>query len=153
MAKPEEPLVLAMDPMHLAEVIRRLLRVGVPPTAIANAFDMSPGPIKAMARNVRRAEYGTDEMAEAHTFLAWLAYEELLKLIQSGSPEIRLKAAMQIQSKQMAATARQTPEEVNRARGEFAELVADIEITEAELEAEADKYEGVRAEYVPSDDD
>jgi hypothetical protein len=142
-----------LDPLMLAEIIRRLIAVGVPPTAIANAFDMPAGALKTMARNVRRATYGTDEMAEAHTFMAWLAYEELLRILTSGSPEMRLKAAMQIQAKQMATTARQTPEEVSRARGEFAELVGELEITDAMLEEEAEDYETERSAFVPTSDD
>ena len=147
-----EPLLAALDSRHLVEIVRRLIRVGVPPTAIANAFDLEPGPIKTVARNLRRDTYGTAEMSEAHSFLTWLAYEKLLHLIQSGSPEIQLKAAMQIQSKAMAISARQTPEEVSEARREFAELIDDIEISEETLELAAEDYENERAQFVPSDD-
>ncbi len=52
--KPEPPLLAQLDPLHLVEIVRRLIRVGVPPTAIANAFDLEAGPIKAVARNLRR---------------------------------------------------------------------------------------------------
>jgi hypothetical protein len=145
-------LMLDLDPLHLVEICRRLIRVGVPPTAIANAFDLDPGPVKAVARNMRRESYGTAELSEAHAFLTWLAYEQLLTLIQNGSPEIKLKAAMQIQSKAMAISARQTPEEVIQARADFAQLTEAFEVSEEELEREADEYEAQRAEVVPSDD-
>jgi hypothetical protein len=150
--KPDPPLLAALDPLHLVEIVRRLIRVGVPPTAIANAFDLDPGPIKAVARNLRRESYGTAELSEAHSFLTWLAYEKLLSLIQSGSPEISLRAAMQVQSKAMSISARQTPEEVTMARAAFADLVADIEIDEQTLEEDAQAYEDERAQVVPSDD-
>ena len=145
-------LMLELDPVHLVEICRRLLRVGVPPTAVANAFDLDPGPIKAVARNMRREAYGTDELAEAHAFLTWLAYEQLLDLIQHGSPEIKLRAAMQIQSKAMAVSARQTPEELTRAREAFADFIDEVGISDAEIEAEQEAYEQVRAEVVPTDD-
>lgn len=141
-----------LDPVLLVEVVRRLIRVGVPPTAIANAFDMDPGPIKSVARNMRRDAYGTDELAEAHSFLTWLAYEQLLDLIQNGSPEIKLRAAMQIQAKAMAISARQTPEEMITARDSFRALAADIEIAEEDLELAAQEYENQRAAFVPTDD-
>lgn len=150
--RPEPTLLADLDPLHLVEIVRRLLRVGVPPTAIANAFDLDAGPIKAVARKVRRETYGTAELSEAHSFLTWLAYEELLNMVRTGSPEIRLKAAMQIQSKAMSISARQTPEEVTLARAEFATLSADIEIAESELEEEAETYDSMRATVVPSDD-
>lgn len=150
---PKSPSTLIdLHPVMLVEICRRLIRVGVPPTAIANAFEMDPGPIKAVARNMRRESYGTAELSEATTFLTWVAYEELLNLIQNGSPEIKLKAAMQIQSKSMAISARQTPEEVSMARAEFAALIEDIEISEAQLEADAEAYETIRGEVVPADD-
>ena len=152
MSKKNEPLLAALDPLHLAEIVRRLIRVGVPPTAVANAFDLEAGPIKQVARNLRREQYGTAELSEAHSFLTWLAYEKLLELIQSGSPEVALKAAMQVQSKAMSISARQTPEEVTMARSAFADLVADIEIDEATLEDDAQAYEDERAQVVPSDD-
>ena len=147
---PGDPLRLS--PVVLAEIVRRLIRVGVPPTAIANALDMEPGPMKVIARNLRRESYGTDELAEAHSFLTWLAYEKMLDLIMHGSPEVALKASMQIQAKSMAITARQTPEEVSLARAEIAMLREGLEISDADLEADAAAYEEVRAHFVPSDD-
>jgi exonuclease VII small subunit len=150
--KYEEPLLAKLDPLILVEIVRRLIRVGVPPTAVANAFDLEPGPIKTVARNIRRDTYGTAELSEAHSFLTWLAYEKLLGLMQTGSPEIQLKAAMQVQAKAMSISARQTPEEVSEARREFAELIDDIEISEETLEQAAQEYEDARAQVVPSDD-
>jgi hypothetical protein len=136
----------------LAEIIRRLLRVGVPPTAIAGAFDMEVGPLKVVSRNLRRETYGTDELSEAHAFLTWLAYEKMVDLVLHGSPEIALKAAMQVQGKAMSITARQTPEEVSIARHEIALLRDGLEISEADLDAEAAEYDAKRAEFVPSSD-
>lgn len=146
------PLLAQLDPLVLVEIVRRLIRVGVPPTAVANAFDLEPGPLKTVARNIRRDSYGTAELSEANAFLTWLAYEKLLALMQTGSPEIQLKAAMQVQAKAMSISARQTPEEVSEARREFAELIEDIEISEETLEAAAQEYEDQRSMVVPSDD-
>lgn len=141
-----------LNPATLIEVVRRLLNVGVPPTAIANAFEIDAGPIKAVARKIRREAYGTDELAEATAYLTWTAYEEMRNLLQSGSPEMRAKVAIQLQSKAMSVSARQTPEEVQMARGALGELIADLEITEAELEEEAQAYEDARASFVVQDE-
>jgi len=147
-----KPLGAKIDAATLIEVVRRLLNVGVPPTAIANAFDIEAGPIKEVARMVRREAYGTDELAEAHAFLTWAAYEEMLMLLKNGSPEIRAKVAMQLQSKAMAVSARQTPEEVSMGRTALYELVQDLEITEEELEAAAQEYEDARNAFVITDE-
>ena len=150
--KAEVALVAKLDAPTLIEVVRRLLNVGVPPTALANAFDMDPAPLKAIARMMRREAYGTEELAEAHAFLTWAAYEEMLNLLRTGSPEMRAKVAMQLQSKAMAISARQTPEDVSMARAALGALVADLEISDAELEAEAQAYEDQRASFVVADE-
>lgn len=141
-----------LDAPTLIEVVRRLLGVGVPPTAIANAFEIDPAPIKAVARMIRREAYGTDELAEATAYLTWAAYEEMLVLLKTGSPEMRAKVALQLQSKAMTISARQTPEEVAMARAALSDLVADIEITEEELDAAAQQYEDERAQFVVADE-
>jgi hypothetical protein len=155
-SKTEPPPVVALvakiDAPTLIEVVRRLLNVGVPPTAVANAFDIDPGPIKEVARMIRREAYGTDELAEAHAFLTWAAYEEMLSLLRNGSPEMRAKVAMQLQSKAMSVSARQTPEEVSMARAALVELTADLDITEEELEAAAQEFEDARATFVVNDE-
>lgn len=150
--KAEVALVAKLDAPTLIEVVRRLLNVGVPPTAVANAFDIDPAPVKAVARMMRREAYGTEELAEAHAFLTWAAYEEMLTLLRTGSPEMRAKVAMQLQSKAMAISARQTPEDVSMARAALGALVADLEISDAELEAEAQAYEDQRASFVVADE-
>ncbi len=150
--KAEVALVAKLDAPTLIEVVRRLLNVGVPPTAVANAFDIDPAPVKAVARMMRREAYGTDELGEANAFLTWVAYEEMLTLLRTGSPEMRAKVAMQLQSKAMAISARQTPEDVSMARAALGALVADLEISDAELEAEAQAYEDQRASFVVADE-
>ncbi len=150
--KAEVALVAKLDAPTLIEVVRRLLNVGVPPTAVANAFDIDPAPVKAVARMMRREAYGTDELGEANAFLTWVAYEEMLTLLRTGSPEMRAKVAMQLQSKSMAISARQTPEDVSMARAALGALVADLEISDAELEAEAQAYEDQRASFVVADE-
>ena len=150
--KAEVALVAKLDAPTLIEVVRRLLNVGVPPTAVANAFDIDPAPVKAVARMMRRESYGTDELGEANAFLTWAAYEEMLTLLRTGSPEMRAKVAMQLQSKAMAISARQTPEDVSMARAALGALVADLEISDAELEAEAQAYEDQRASFVVADE-
>ena len=150
--KAEVALVAKLDAPTLIEVVRRLLNVGVPPTAVANAFDIDPAPVKAVARMMRREAYGTEELAEAHAFLTWAAYEEMLTLLRTGSPEMRAKIAMQLQSKAMAISARHTPEEVSMGRQAIAALIGDLEYTESMLEEDAQAYEDQRAAFVVSDE-
>ncbi len=152
--EPERPvaLVAKLDAPTLIEVVRRLLGVGVTPSQIANAFDIDAGPLKEVARMVRRQAYGTDDLGEATAFLTWAAFEETLNILRHGSPELRAKVAIQLQSKAMSVSARQTPEEVSMARAALGDLISDIEITEEELEAAAQEYEDARASFVVSDE-
>jgi hypothetical protein len=123
-----------LSPETLVELLRRGLRVGIPPTALANMFEMEPEVVQELAVNVRRGRYGTAELSEALSFLTWEAYEQTLLVARKGSPELKLKANMTIMGKALATSARQTPEELERARADFLAFIAESKIIEIEGE-------------------
>jgi hypothetical protein len=123
-----------LSPETLVELLRRGLRVGIPPTALANMFEMEPEVVQELAVNVRRGRYGTAELSEALSFLTWEAYEQTLLVARKGSPELKLKANMAIMGKALATSARQTPEELERARADFLAFIAESKIIEIEGE-------------------
>ena len=123
-----------LTPETLIELLRRGLKAGIPPTALANMFEMDPEVTQAFSINVRRGRYGTAELSEALSFLTWEAYEEMLHTIKRGSPELRLKATMALMGKALATSVRQTPEEVARAREDLLAIIAQQKIIELEGE-------------------
>jgi hypothetical protein len=95
---------------------------------------MEPEVVQELAVNVRRGRYGTAELSEALSFLTWEAYEQTLLVARKGSPELKLKANMAIMGKALATSARQTPEELERARADFLAFIAESKIIEIEGE-------------------
>ena len=47
-----------ISPSTLVELLRRGLNVGIPPTALANLFDLDPEVVKTLSITVRRETYG-----------------------------------------------------------------------------------------------
>lgn len=137
-----------LNPDTLIELLRRGLRAGIPPTALANMMEMDPEVVQTFAINVRRGRYGTAELSEALAFLTWTSYEEMLHIIEHGSPELKLKASMALMGKALATSVRQTPEEVARGRDDFLAIIAE----QAIIELEGEEVEA-RSAFVAVDDE
>jgi len=123
-----------ISPSTLVELLRRGLNVGIPPTALANLFDLDPEVVKTLSITVRRETYGSEELSEVLSFLTWKAIEEQFALISKGSPELRLKATQAIIGKALATSVRQTPEEVTRARESLLVVAQQERVIDAEGE-------------------
>jgi hypothetical protein len=123
---------VTLTPDTLIELLRRGLKVGIPPTALANMFEIEPDVVQTFAINVRRGRYGTAELSEALSFLTWESYEEMLHIIRKGSPELKLKATGMLMGKALATSVRQTPEEVARAREDFLAIIHQTKMIELE---------------------
>lgn len=126
-----------LSPYLLVELLRKGLNVGVPPTALANMFDMDPEVVKNLAMNVRREKYGTAELSELLSDLTFQALSHQMRTIMYGSPELAQKAAGVVLSKALATSVRQTPEEVMRAREELLAIARQERLIELD-----EVYEG-----------
>ena len=134
--------MIELNPATLVECLRKGLNVGIPPTALANMFDLEAEVVQNLAITVRREQYGSAELSEVLSFLTWKAIEEQFNIITKGSPEMRLKATQMVLGKALSVSVRNTPEEVKRAREDLLavarqERVIDIEGEELEDEASA----------------
>ena len=134
--------MIELEPAALVECLRKGLNVGIPPTALANMFDLENEVVQNLAITVRREKYGTAELSEVLSYLTWQAVEAQFDIITKGSPEMRLKATQMVLGKALATSVRQTPEEVKRAREDLLavarqERIIDIEGEEIEPEASA----------------
>jgi hypothetical protein len=131
-----------MSPQTLVECLRKGLNVGIPPTALANMFDLEAEVVQNLAITVRREKYGSAELSEVLSYLTWQAVETQFDIITKGSPEMRLKATQMVLGKALSASVRQTPEEVERSRDQLLavarqERILDIEGEEIEPETSA----------------
>lgn len=123
---------LNLTPATLVECLRKGLKVGIPPTALANMFDLEPEVVLNLSVNVRREEYGTAELSEYLSNLTWTAIEHEMRTIKYGSPELAQKVAGAVMGKALATSVRQTPEEVKRAREELLVALRKERIIEIE---------------------
>lgn len=113
------------SPAWLPSIINRLLDVGVPPTAISNAFEVDVEAIKEIQMDRRTAKYGTAELAEAMHALMWKAYEDTLNLIKQAPPARRLQLNMTLLSKASTLVGSQTPDGVSKMLAEFGNLASE----------------------------
>ena len=120
----------SLTPDTMVEVMRKGLRIGIPPTALANLFDLDPEVVANLAMNVRRETYGTAELSEYLSYMTWVGLEKITQTIKSGSPEMSIKAAQAVGLKALATSVRQTPEEVKRAREELIAAIAQERLIE-----------------------
>jgi hypothetical protein len=138
----KSPTTLDLTPATLVELLRRGLNAGIPPTALANMFDLPTEVTQNLSLTVRREMYGTAELSEVLSYLTWKAAEVTLSTLTRGSPEAQMKTVQMVLGKALATSVRQTPEEVKRAREDLLavareERILDLEGEELEPEASA----------------
>jgi hypothetical protein len=138
----KSPTTLDLTPATLVELLRRGLNAGIPPTALANMFDLPTEVTQNLSLTVRREMYGTAELSEVLSYLTWKAAEVTLSTLTRGSPEAQMKTVQMVLGKALATSVRQTPEEVKRAREDLLavarqERIIDLEGEELEPEASA----------------
>lgn len=107
---------------QLADVLHRLLMVGVPPSALAKAFDLEVGGIRELQSQVRVEQYGTAELTEAMTYLIWQGYENALHMMNEGTPANRMRMTGMILSRSISIAGRQPPESMNKVRDLLLEI-------------------------------
>lgn len=106
------------------DLLQQLIMAGIPPTAIAIAFDLEVDFVRGIANELRVRRYGTSEISEAMAWLMWEAYDEAVKMLHSGSPANRIRAIAMILPRSVGMAARQDPEEFGRLRSRMEELIA-----------------------------
>ena len=115
-----------MNESEFVGVVDRLLEVGVPPTAIAKAFDIDPFVVRDRANELRVQRYGAAELAEALANLQWEAFEQAKTMIYDAPYSVRTRFIMAILSKTMSLTARQNPETIGNLRQDVLDLMGQM---------------------------
>jgi len=105
------------------DLLQQLLETGIPPSAIANAFQLEPEFVRGIHAEMRVRRYGTAEIAEAMSWLMWEAYDEAVQLLHTGSPANRIRAVAMILPRSVGMAARQDPEEFSRIRSMMEDLI------------------------------
>src|SRR5215472_4261388 len=105
-----------MKPDERAEIVYKLLKVGVPPTAVAKALDMDVDTVRGALAHMHTESYGTDEIAEAMTHLIWVAYDTALHEIEYGTPASKARFIQLVLSRSIGLAGKSTPETSEKIR-------------------------------------
>lgn len=140
---------------EFTHMVDRLLECGVPPTAVARAYEIDPIVVKDRLNELRVEKYGAAELSEATAQMQWQALEQARAMIYEAPYNVRSRFIMAILSKTMSLTARQNPETLGNMRRDLQELMyqagvagdddlagADPDSFVATVEADEDQDQG-----------
>ena len=116
------------EPDWLESICTRLLSVGVPPTALAKAFEVDVDAIKELHATILVQQYGTAEITEAMNYLMWRAYEDALSILDSAPVVQRTRFITTLLSRQSVILGKQSPESMQRLRAELEGLIGSINV-------------------------
>jgi hypothetical protein len=108
---------------ELEALVERLLTRGVPKSVVAEALDLDVELVDLKLQEVRVARYGTDDMTEYMEQLQWEAVDEAHRIIQSGSASQKERMLGMVLGKQVALSARRTPESVRQSQSAVIDLM------------------------------
>jgi hypothetical protein len=115
-----------MNKDERAEIVYRLLRVGVPPSAVAKALEMDVDTIRGVLAHIHTEAYGTDEIAEAMTHLIWVGYETALYEMQYGTPASKARFIQLVLARSIGLAGKSTPETSEKIRAALDQMAADM---------------------------
>jgi hypothetical protein len=112
---------------ELEKIIEKMLLEGVPPGVVDRVF---PGvgldTIKEAQKQVRVAQYGTDDLNDYLEQMQWMAVEDAMTTFQTGSATERARVRSAILGKQMTAAAKRPPEGTRNQRQAFDKMFAHM---------------------------
>lgn len=138
---------------ELTHLLDRLLEVGVPPTAIAKAWEIDPFLVRDRMNDLRIGKYGAPELSEAIAAMQWDVLEEFRHMIHDAPYSDRSRFIMGMVSKTMSLTARQNPETLGNMRNELHELFAAMTGAEEDVDELADQDTQAFVAVTAADDD
>lgn len=115
-----------MTDTELLTIIERLLDNGVPPTAIANTFDIDVQAVKDLLDNRRTRKFGTAELSEAIHALMWEALEDMRELMRNAPIAKRMQVNMTLLSRASAMIGNQEPDSMAKLQAEMAKMTAEV---------------------------
>lgn len=104
-------------------LLDKLLEQGVPPTSIADAWDLDPFEVKDRLNTLRIKRYGAAELSEAMAQLQWEMIDTYRDMMQNAPYNVRARFLMNLVSKTMSLTARQNPETIGNMRQDLMDLM------------------------------
>ena len=112
-----------MNARELENIVAKMLSEGVPPGVVARVFDLDHDLVRETQSGVRVRLYSTDDMTEYTEHMQWKAVEEALRIIESGSATEKQKVLGMVLGKQVALSARRTPESVRNSQDAVVDMM------------------------------
>jgi hypothetical protein len=97
---------------ELEILVVRLLERGVPHNVVADVLELDPELVRSTQKHVRVERYGTDDLGGYLEQMRWDAIDEARRVIKSGSAAEKKNVLGAVLGKEMAVSARRTPEAV-----------------------------------------
>jgi methionyl-tRNA synthetase len=111
---------------YLLSLINRLLDNGVPPTAIANSFDLDVQVVKDLLDERHVKKFGTAELSEAIHALMWEALEDMRELMRNAPIAKRMQVNMSLLTRASAMIGNQEPDSIGKLQAEMAKMTAEV---------------------------
>lgn len=129
---------MAITEAEFVGIVDRLLESGIPPTAVAHAFEMDPHVVRERMAELRVRMYGAAELAEALANLQWQAYEQAKAMVTEAPYNVRTRFIMAILNRSLSLTGRQSPEVIGNLRNDVLELFTQMGVGSDDLLAGTD---------------
>jgi hypothetical protein len=126
-----DPWTLDIDaPDWVTTVCTRLLEVGVPPTAVANAFYVELDAVRELQDTLRVKRYGSAEVAEAMSFLMWRMIDDAYEMLETAPIHSRTRLMTTMLARASSMIQKSDPEGMDKMRNDFLKLAGTIQSTE-----------------------
>lgn len=101
---------------ELEALVVRCLEEKVPSAVVGRIFGLDQELVDAARSQVRIQRYGTDDMTDYMEQLQWETIEDALRVLKSGSAAEKARVYSMVLGKQVALSARRTPESVRNSQ-------------------------------------
>jgi len=129
-----------LTPEELEKIVFDLLAEGVPPSVVARALNLDAALVKQSQHEVRIKRYGTDDLTEYNEQLLWDSIERAREVIAKGSATERDRLLGMVLGKQIALTARRTPEGQRRTQDSLLTALEDMRAGPTQNESEESPF-------------
>lgn len=131
---------------ELEALVVRCLEEGVPRPVVARIFSLDEELIREAQRHVRAARYGTDDLSEYMEQLQWETVEDAMRILKSGSTAEKARVHTMVLGKQVALSARRTPESVRNSQEAVIDLLEGMRTGKGKKPTEPSKFIARRSE-------
>lgn len=122
---------MSLSGKELETLVIRLLTENVPPGVVARVFDLDTDLVKATQKTLRVRRYGTDDLSDFLEQMQWEAISDALETLHEGSTAEKARIHSLVLGKQMALSARRSPEAARDSAAKVMDLMTQMREGEA----------------------